>query len=405
MIEALDRGPWEAIKLGLAYCFMTSFLVWMGAILGTSLVLRSSATGHIFNDRAAPYANWDGQWYADIARNGYSYRTDDSSNVAFFPVYPLAGRLLARATGLGIEPALLAVSNASLVGLFCLMARYVAVRYPEGPDELAGWVLLALGLLPTTFFFRMAYSESTFLLVAILVLFGMRREWPLAAIAGLVGLATATRPTGLALVPPLALHVWQRSPTPRSFAARMLWITPWACSGLVAYMAYLQVAFGEPLAFAKAQASWQLRPPAPPAARAWALITLEPLWALYDPSSRLRWWPAGRASPSILGLRAADPVYFLGSIALVIVGAARRWLDGREILMAAGLLLIPYVATGYEQYVQSAGRYAAAAVPVYLVLGNLLARASAPAAAALAGISAFLLGTYTALFCAWYAFI
>jgi hypothetical protein len=395
----------SAVLAGVTTYYMTSFIVALGALLGTGLVLRSPATGHIFNDRAAPYANWDGQWYADIARNGYSYRTDDYSNVTFFPIYPLAGRLVTRVTGLGIEPALLAVSNVSLVGLFCMMARYVAVRYPEGSDDLAGWVLLALGLLPTTFFFRMAYSESTFLLIATLALFGMWREWPLGVIAGLVGLATATRPTGLALVPPLALHVWNRSATRRGFMLRMLWAAPLACSGLAAYIAYLNAAFGEPLAFAKAQVSWQLRPPAPSAERAWALITLEPLRALYDPSSRVRWWPVGRTFPPVLSLRAADPVYFLGSIALVVVGAARRWLDGREVLTAAGLLLIPYVATGYEQYVQSAGRYAAAAVPIYLVLGNLLARAPAPAAAAVAGLSAFLLGTYTALFCAWYAFI
>lgn len=395
----------SAIVAGVTSYYMTSFIVALGALLGSSLVIQSPARGHIFNDRAAVYANWDGQWYADIARDGYSYRTGDYSNVTFFPVYPLAGRLVARVTGLGIEPALLLVSNVALVGLFSLMARYVTVRYPGGPDELPGWVLVALGLLPTTFFFRMAYSEATFLLIATLALFGMWREWPLAALAGLVGLATATRPTGLALVPPLALHVWQRSPTGGVFASRIMWMAPLACSGLAAYMAYLEVAFDEPLAFAKAQANWQLRPPAPPAARAWALITLEPLRSLYDPSSGVRWWPAGRAFPPVLSLRAADPVYFLASIALIVLGAVRRWLDGREVLAAAGLLLIPYVATGYEQYIQSAGRYAASAVPVYLVLGNLLSRAPAPAASALTGISAFLLGTYSALFCAWYAFI
>jgi len=50
------------------------------------------------------------------------------------------------------------------------------------------------------------------------------------------------------------------------------------------------------------------------------------------------------------------------------------------------------------------GRFAAVVVPVYLVLGQLLARLPPAGAALAAGLSGFLLGAYSALFAAWYRF-
>jgi len=46
---------------------------------------------------------------------------------------------------------------------------------------------LALGLFPTTFFFRAAYSEALFLLLIVLVLYGLERAWPYLLIALIIG--------------------------------------------------------------------------------------------------------------------------------------------------------------------------------------------------------------------------
>ncbi len=91
-------------------------------------------------------------------------------------------------------------------------------------------------------------------------------------------------------------------------------------------------------------------------------------------------------------------------MALIAVGAWKRWLNRLEVSLAAGLLLIPYVTRSHEMCMAGMGRFAAAVVPIYLVLGQLLARLPPPVAAMLLSLSGFLMGVYAALFAAWYRF-
>ena len=39
-----------------------------------------------------PWYRWDGNWYAEIAERGYSYRPGSESSVAFLPMLPLLMR-------------------------------------------------------------------------------------------------------------------------------------------------------------------------------------------------------------------------------------------------------------------------------------------------------------------------
>jgi hypothetical protein len=170
-------------------------------------------------------------------------------------------------------------------------------------------------------------------------------------------------------------------------------------------MAYLQVEFGDPLVFAKTQVHWRIRPPTEVGTRLLDLATLEPIRSVFDPSGPAYAQTIGRSDDLLFCLRAADPVYFLGATALVIMGSIKRWLTGVEMITAVGLLAIPYATVGYEQYMQSMARYSAVVLPVYLVLGRLLCRIPATVAAAMIGIWAFFLGVYSALFAAWYVLI
>jgi hypothetical protein len=388
----------------LMLCSLTNMIVFLGLDLGESLIRTSPVRGHTFGYTEAAYANWDGQWYAEIAAKGYSFNPDAHSNVAFFPAYPMLGRVVARVTGLRYDDALLAVSNLLLAMTFVLLAKYLQAR--EGGDpNYTGFVLLALGMVPTSFFFRVAYSESLFLFLMTLTFHGMQRRWSLFALAAIIGLATATRAVGVALIPALAWHAWQRSPKWPTFTARMLVLGPLACWGLFAYMAYLQVEFGDPLVFAKTQAHWRIRPPTGIGTRLFDLATLEPIRSLFDPSGPAYAQTIGRADDLLFCLRAADPVYFLGAVVLVILGSIKRWLTDVEIIAAVGLLIIPYATVGYEQYMQSMGRYSTVVLPAYLVLGRLLCRIPGSVVAAMIGISGFFLGVYSALFAAWYVFI
>jgi hypothetical protein len=265
--------------------------------------------------------------------------------------------------------------------------------------------LLAFGLFPTTFFFRMNYSESSFLFFGILAMLAMERRWPLIATALIVGLSTATRPVGIAIVPVFWLSVWQRSTGWREFAFRSAFLLPLALWGLIGYMFYQYRAFEQPFAFAATQDHWTFRQPVPFGEKLLAILSHEPIWSVYDPSSEAYWQ---RIQPKPLAwsnLALANPLYFLFGVGLVIVGRWKNWLNTNETVLASFLILIPYVTRGFEMCMLSQGRFIAAVFPIYLVMGHLLSKCPAPCAALLLSLSAIVLAIYAAQFAAGYMLI
>lgn len=396
----------DSLKKGLVYCYTTSTVVMLGYILGVSFLRESPLTGHVFGHRSERFANWDGQWYIKIIEMGYDYDERTHSSVAFFPVFPLMGRMVSLATGLDPGYALLVAANLALAATFVLTHRYMSVRSVAEPAGVAAeYVLIALGFLPTTFFFRMAYSEAVFLLVSVGTLYAMERHWPDWSVALLAGLATATRPVGLAFVPALAVHLYGSSPRLARFARRFVLAIPLSCWGLAAYTTYLAARFGEPLAFLKTQVHWRERNPESFLQKLGALVSLEPIRCLFDPSLYAYWGKYEDNHFPLLSLHVADSFVFLMAIGCLIVGIVKRWLTSREATLMAFLLIIPYYTSGYETYMRSMARYASAALPLYIVLGLLLSRVRGPIVGCAIGICGFLLGTYTAFFAAWYKFM
>jgi hypothetical protein len=224
-------------------------------------------------------------------------------------------------------------------------------------------------------------------------------------LAVVVGFATATRPVGVALLPALAWHIAVGVATWRGRLWRWLIYLPIGCWGLAAFMAYQWFAFDDPLAFARTQAHWRVRPatgPTGPSEHAVALLTLEPLWSVADPSSPCCWRHHEPETNPLFSLHLANPIYFVFTVALVAVGGCKRWLSREEVLLAAGLLLIPYLTRSHEMCMGSMGRFSATVFPAYLVLGQLLARLPAPAAALVLVFSGLFLAAYSALFAAWH---
>jgi hypothetical protein len=424
--RSVDCSLW-----GVACYYLTSSVVLLGVFFGAQL-LGNQRAYHPEQDRWSRFANWDGQAYALIAEHGYSYRADDRNYSAFFPALPLLGRWLDCATGMPTVLALVMVAHFCLAAAFLGLAAYLNARSPEAPTELTWWTLLAFGLLPTTFFFRMAYSESLFVLITVLVLYGITHKWPLLALALLVGLGTATRPVGGALVPVLVLYAWRRDPRrvrsadrfhdhgphsgPYSAGAlsgqvrrlgRVAGVSLLGCWGLAAFMFYLWQTFGDPLAFARAQLTWNLRAEQEYtfAQAAWATATLEPIWAVYVPSKVEYWAHYDKHGNPLFSLQFANPIYFVGTVVLVVVGWRKKWLNDYEVLLSAGLLLIPYVTKSYDNAMASFGRFSAVVLPAYIVMGHLLQRLPAWLSVALLTISALLLAAYSAMFGAWYPFI
>lgn len=415
-------GVIEPLSMGLVYYCLTSLVVIIPVVFAADFVplCRDHPRSKRAVDLASALAAWDGVWYTQIASTGYRYDPDQPCAVVFFPVYPLLAGALAQGTGMRTEWALLVISHGALVAVFAFLNVYVRKRTPGANDDLRGWTLLAFGLFPTTFFFRMAYTESLFLMLLLIALLGMEWRWPSFWIALVIGLATGTRSVGVALVPVFALYVWQRMRSGQdgqasgrrgvgcrhwlAWSARVGMLLPVCCWGLLAYVLFLGLAFGEPWAFVKSQAHWNERV-VTLGDRVVGLFSLEPFRAVYDAASACYW---GRVAPrenALFNLKAANPVYFSATVCLVGLGVWKRWLNLREVVLAGGLLAVAYWFQASRACMTSQARYASAVFPVYLVLGHLLQRAPAPLSAGLLAISGLLLGIYAMMFVSWYWFI
>jgi hypothetical protein len=397
------------LQAGLTYYYATSLVALAGALFGFGFVAQCEEATPARKQPKADFVDalfaWDGRWYRGIATEGYSFDPRRNSNVAFYPLYPAVSAALSRISGLDARCSLMLVSHVSLVAAFVLMGRYAKLRFPEAPEEVKDYIIVCFGLLPTTYFFRMGYSESLFVLLLLLAMWGIERRWNAVWIVLIVGAATACRAVGVALLVPLAMHLWETSLTRTAFLWRSLVWLPLACWGLAGWIAYQAIEFGEPWAFIQTQKHWSTRQTS---LLSWdgiaALLTFRPIRSVYDPASPCYWASFPPRDNPAFNLMFANPIYFLFTAALVVLGRAKQWLSNRETALSAALLLIPYVLQADRACMAAEARYASSVFPAYIVMGHLLARLPGPLAAALLALSAVFLAIYSALFVSWYWF-
>ena len=208
-------------------------------------------------------ARWDTFFYYSIATDGYSWNPAvfRHENVVFFPLYPLLMRWGGALVGGHPLLAGLVVSLSAFAGAMALLYRLAILDIGE---ERAPLVILLLATFPYALYFSAAYTESLFLLVTVGAFYAMRRGrlgW--VAVCGLA--AGLTRPNGFWLALPLAcVALW---PSPDRDAAdtgvrppvRLPLALLAACApavGALIFSAYLQVRFGDALAWVHGQAAW-----------------------------------------------------------------------------------------------------------------------------------------------------
>jgi hypothetical protein len=401
-MSSASLGEWlDDCFAGFTAYYLTSLPVLAGIMFGVDFPRPSRSPSTPPLDFVTACFHFDADHYAQIVRDGYTYDPARRSMVAFFPAYPLLSRWGSQFTGLTAEEALLLTAHAALLVAFVLLARYVRLRWPEATAEQRGVVLAVFGLWPLGLFFRMPYAESLFLCVTLALLYGMARGWPFWMLALVAGLGTAVRPVGVALTAAFVWHVLvQPGSRLRAKLGRVLLLSPLACWGLMAYMSYQWLAFGTPLAFAQTQEHWNFLAPED---RGWpaklsSLATLEPIWGVYVPSSHRYWDSIRSPGAPLFTLNFWNPILFVLAAALLALGARKRWLTGRELVLGAALLAIPYATRSFEMSMASHGRFAAVVVVNYLVLGRMLACSSPLVAAALCTTLALFIFTFTFLY-------
>jgi len=394
--------------MGLAVYVATLLPVVLGVVAGLEVLTPGREIPYGQDRLLLRFAAWDGGQFMEIMDNGYQYQPKQISNIVVFPGYPVLGQLVRKSTGLSAAASLLVVSHICLLVTLIIYHRLMRLRF--GRDETADVSLMVLAVLPTTFFWRMAYSESPFVMMEVLFLYGMQRKWSCERLAVVVGVATSFRLVGLAMLLPVAMEFADRSLTKTSrLTLRRLWqgclVVAISLSGICAFMMFQWIRFGDAMLFAKGQESYFLRPPVNALDHWYRLVTLEPVWATYLPESDCYWYRHARTPGMLLNLQFWNPIWFSLTCGLVFWGWFRRILTDTESALGAALLLIPYIGRAEEFCMGCQARYATAAIPAIIVLGQLLSGTPAivRAGVVIAGVS--LLTLYSAMFGAWYFFL
>jgi Gpi18-like mannosyltransferase len=191
---------------------------------------------------------WDSLLYKKIASSGYDYSLERKEYlVAFFPLFPLLSRAV-MSIGLPFEVAGTLVNNLAFLGALIVLYAWINERHGM---ITARWVTAVLAWFPQSLFGTVIYSEGVYLLfsTAALRAFDQKQNgWT--ALWG--AMATATRPTGIAMIPAFLLASWKERRGIKAYLASLA-----TAGGLFLYSLFCQIQFGDALAFINAQKAWR----------------------------------------------------------------------------------------------------------------------------------------------------
>lgn len=232
---------------------INTFLIWrilifFIGICGYYLFLNSPMKemefdyGELWN----MWARWGGRHYIRHSLGGYS---PDQPYTAFFPLYAILMAGVRWVTNFNPVLSGLIVSSASLVIAGYFLIKLAKLDYPE---EIARKSFILLLAFPTSIFLASVYTESLFLLWIIGALyFARKNKWHYVFIFGFC--ASLTRNLGVFLCLPLLMEYYCQY---RLKLKKQILAIAGPIVGLVSYMVYLGIKFGDPLKFVTDQKHW-----------------------------------------------------------------------------------------------------------------------------------------------------
>jgi Mannosyltransferase (PIG-V) len=289
----------------------------------------------------------DANWYVGIAEHGYQqgpFKADVPHNWAFFPLYPVMLYLVSHLTDE------FALTGMALSHFFFLLALFLLHRLGLSfglTTDAADRCLSYLAFFPTSYFFSLPLPEALFLMLTVGSFYLAKRDkWWLAGLCG--AFASATRTTGVLLLPALAVLYWQTHRAPRSWRKDVLGLLL-IPAGLVCFMIYLKATTGNLFAFGDAMAAWGRE----------GGFFLGPLFDyLRHPAAIAAHWDFRLLN-------------FLAAVLTLIAGGVL--LRRRQFGLAAYTLLSALFALS-SSMLQSQARYMMVVFPVYLVLATWTGR-------------------------------
>ena len=338
MLDRLERRPDWQLALGIAVTLRVIYSV-VAAIASQVLHpalsrIATNFTGDFiqFNGLACAFLGvwqrFDTLIYLHIAVHGY----DQTSLTVFYPLYPLAIRVLLPAFGT-LGSALL-ISNLSA---FFAFWGFLRLATPDSPRLAALRGLLLYAVWPASFILFAGYVESlTLALVLWSVYFARAHRWWVSALCG-CGAALA-RPTGGLVFLPLLFFAWQQR-------RQKPWPVFLVFLGLMAYPVW-RLWQGQPSFVTVYKHYWQIDIAPPWITLAHILETL---------------------------FRRPDAVFLLNLLILVAIALLAAMARPRPAYSLYAAALILQILTRNEQpLLLGAPRYLLLVFPAFLALGDLV---------------------------------
>lgn len=229
------------------YLATRALLILVAFVNGT---LRHHAFSH-------ELSQWDGLWYRALADHGYpDHVVHAQSTLGFFPLYPMTLWLLSHAFVVPIahyEILSATIAGVIVSGIGGLVATVLVGRLAESwwGAQAARRAVLLFCLFPGSVVFSMVYAEGLMIPLAAGCLLALQRKrWLLAG--ALAGIATATEPQALALVPACAVAAALELRRNRA-ALRALLAPALSVAGAALFAAFLWIWTGTPFASLIAQ--------------------------------------------------------------------------------------------------------------------------------------------------------
>ncbi len=189
------------------------------------------------------FAAWDSDFYEKIAVSGYN----TPHSVAFFPLFPLLVRGV-MALGLAFVVAGTLVNNLAFLAALIFIYNWVASSHSR---SVARWTVVVLAWFPLSIFGSVIYSEGLYLLFSSVALRAFeQKRYGWVVLGG--ALATATRPTAMALIPAFLIVAWLEGRKAIAYFASLA-----TGLGVFFYSLYCQIYFQDALAFIHVQKAWQ----------------------------------------------------------------------------------------------------------------------------------------------------
>jgi len=362
---------------------VTAWKVILTLLFALSVYSIAPNPSHVGMSRVHPFilkatASWDGGWYSAIASEGYG--DVPNPRLAFFPLFPVLAGLISRLCHLDLLVAGFLLNTVAVY--FAAWFLFSIARDFFDSERAATVVLLLFLFFPTAFFLNAFYTEAIFCALTFgAFAYSRRRNWAVACL--LLGLTTATRLPGVAVVVGVFVeYLSSRQFSVKHIDRQILWFSL-APMGLVGYMLFQQLSYGDALAFLKVyEIEWPIEK------------DIDPRIPLTVLNESLRGFRALRGHDVNAALYSLIPTTaWLAALYLTIRGI--RTLP----LSYSAFSLSSLAAFASHGTVVSSNRYVLPLFPLYLVLHLILGELSLTVWIA---ISAALMGACAVAFGAFY---